>query len=93
MTLLEAVQRLNETLTADGLDCIGCFGPLYQGLPHGGHVKPECPVLQLPRIAAVLEAAEAVGRAYSQETVATWGVNLGSPLLAAVDALDRALEG
>lgn len=68
-----------------GADGAGEDGPF----PH----ESDCPWLAMPQIVAALEAAEAVGTAYDRETVATWGTNLGSPLLAAVDTLDKMLRG
>jgi hypothetical protein len=99
MTPLEAAQRLHggNPFGSHGDDagwqCPFCGMPSGRHSGFGDRHRSDCPSLALPAIVAALEAAEAVRRAYDRETVATWGVNLGSPLLAAVDALDKAMTG
>lgn len=91
MTLIEDARRLEEaSFRNEHGDCVMCETGAEDCCQRHAH---DCPTRSLPRIVAVLEAAEVVKRAYEQETAVTGLHLLGSPLLAAVDALDRAMQG
>lgn len=88
MSILDDAREISRnslrTLTVTGMMvCVFCGR---------ANCRPNCVRHSLPRIVAVLEAAQAVAQAYDQETAATGLHLLGSPLLKAVDALDKALE-
>lgn len=100
MTILDDARELLDSeptydIASDHINrCHYCDAPRHDQArqPLGEH-QADCPWLLLPKIVAVLAAAEKVAQAYDEETVATGIGLLGSPLLAAVDALARALEG
>lgn len=83
MSLVDSARRLAGP--GIGVYCDACTGS-----PESDHF-PDCPMLAMPRIVAVLEAVEAVTIAYEESRV-LYGDG-GSQMSHAVQTLDDALEG